>query len=257
MFPVKYSVAVVLVIAGIIGSCSRGGAPISKSLQQPATINNSEKMKIEIWTDVMCPWCYIGKRRFEKALSQFKHKDKIEVEWKSFQLNPSMRTDTSKTTAQYLAESKGWSPGQTKQIFENVTQLAKAEGLQYDFDKTVVANSFDAHRLLQLAKRYGKGDAVEELLFKAYFEEGKNIADYTALIEIGQKAGLNKEEVKQVLHSDAFKEDVKKDAQEANNLGCTGVPFFVINRKYGISGAQDSGTFLKALEKAFAEWEGK
>lgn len=220
-------------------------------------MQSNERMRIEIWTDVMCPWCYIGKRRFEKALAQFAHKDKIEVEWKSFQLNPNQKTDVSKSTAQYLAETKGWSAEQTKQIFENVTQLAKAEGLNYNFDKTVVANSFDAHRLLQLAKQQGKGEAIEERLFKAYFEEGKNIADHATLMELAADAGLKKEEVQQMLIDSTFANEVRHDVREAAEIGCTGVPFFVINRKYGISGAQDPSTILKTLEKAYGEWEGK
>jgi len=211
------------------------------------------KMQIEIWSDVMCPWCYIGKRRFEKALAQFEHKDKIEIEWKSFQLNPSMKTDTSKSINQYLAEIKGWTLDYSRQMHDQVTQLAKAEGLNYDFDKAVVANSFDAHRLMQFAKTNGRGHEIEERLFKAYFEEGKNIADHNTLTELGVDVGLNKEEIKKVLAEGAFADEVKKDVHEANAIGCTGVPFFVLNRKYGISGAQEPETFLKALEKAFGE----
>jgi predicted DsbA family dithiol-disulfide isomerase len=210
-------------------------------------------MKIEIWSDVMCPWCYIGKRRFEKALSQFANRDKIEIEWKSFQLNPSMKTDPGKSINQYLVEIKGWTLDKAKQAHEHVTQLAKAEGLNYNFDKVIVANSFDAHRLLQLAKKNGIGNEMEERLFKAYFEEGKNIADYNTLIGLGTDVRLDKEEVKQMLMNETFADEVRKDAQEANEIGCTGVPFFVLNRKYGISGAQEPATFLKALERAFEE----
>lgn len=124
-------------------------------------------MKVEIWSDVMCPFCYIGKRRFEKALEQFQEKDSIEVVWKSFQLNPAMITEPGKNINQYLSEIKGWSLAQAKQANDYVTSMAKELGLNYDFDKAVVANSFDAHRLVQLAKVNGKGDTVEEQLFKA------------------------------------------------------------------------------------------
>ena len=131
-------------------------------------------MKVEIWSDVMCPFCYIGKRRFEAALLKFEHKDEVEIIWKSFQLNPHMKTDPEKNINQYLAEIKGWTLDQAESMNERVTQMAKAEGLHYDFDKAIVANSFDAHRLIQLAKTHNKGDEAEERLFKAYFSEGKN-----------------------------------------------------------------------------------
>lgn len=235
----------------LLNSCLNSWKKLPNEVQNHTMSNN--KIKIEVWTDVMCPWCYIGKRRFEKALSQFGHKDKIEVEWKSFQLNPSMKTEPNKSINQYLAEIKGWSVEYAQQMHDHVTQLAKKEGLSYNFDKAVVANSFDAHRLLQFAKTKNKGEEMEERLFKAYFEEGKNVADHDTLTELGEEIGLNKEEIKTMWASGTFTDEVKKDLQEANEIGCTGVPFFVINRKYGISGAQEAGTFLKAMEKAFLE----
>jgi len=130
-------------------------------------------MKVEIWSDIMCPFCYIGKRRFENALKEFPHKDDIEIVWKSFQLNPAMKTDPGKNINQYLSEVKGWSLTQARQANDYVTKMAKEVGLYYDFKKVVVANSFDAHRLIQLAKVNGKGDEMEEQLFKAYFTEKK------------------------------------------------------------------------------------
>lgn len=243
-------------IVGILffDSCSNSGKQIAKNLQNTSMNSTNGKMKIEIWTDVMCPWCYIGKRRFEKALVQFEHRDSVEIEWKSFQLNPNMKTDTSKNIYQYLADSKGWTLEYSKKMHVHVTDLAKAEGLNYNFDKAVVANSFDAHRLLQFAKKNGKGDEMEERLFKAYFEQGKNTADHNTLTELGGEIGLDKEEIKTIWISGAFADEVRKDLHEANEIGCSGVPFFVINRKYGISGAQEPGTFLKAMEKV---WESK
>ena len=137
-------------------------------------VEKQKTIKVEIWSDVMCPFCYIGKRKFESALAQFKDKDKVEIVWKSFQLNPNQITDPSKSTVQYLAETKGWSMDYTRSTIQHVTGMAESVGLHYDFDKAVVANSFDAHRLIQFAKSKGKGDAAEERLFKAYFTEGKN-----------------------------------------------------------------------------------
>jgi predicted DsbA family dithiol-disulfide isomerase len=210
-------------------------------------------MKIEIWSDVMCPFCYIGKRKFEAALEQFENKENVEVVWKSFQLNPAMKTDPSKNITEYLAEIKGWSIQQAKEMNAHVTNMAKEVGLHYDFEKAIVANSFDAHRLIQLAKKHGKGDAAEEQLFKAYFTEGKNTDDHKTLLEIGQSIGLDELEIKEVLASNQFSEEVKKDINEAQQIGVRGVPFFVVDRKYGVSGAQPSEIFLETLTKAWAE----
>lgn len=211
-------------------------------------------MKVEIWSDVMCPFCYIGKRKFEDALSKFENKDQIEVVWKSFELNPSLVTNPDKNLTEYLAESKGWSLDQTRQIQSQVLDMAKEVGLHYDFDKAVVANSFDAHRLIQLAKTKGKGDDAEERLFKAYFIEGKNTGDRETLVQLGTDIGLDSEELSKVLSSDAFADAVQRDKYEANQIGVRGVPYFVFNDKYAVSGAQASETFLGALRQSYAEW---
>jgi predicted DsbA family dithiol-disulfide isomerase len=212
-------------------------------------------MKVEIWSDVMCPFCYIGKRRFEKALEQFPAKDSIEVDWKSYQLNPSMKTEPGKNINQYLSEVKGWSLAQAKQANDYVTRLAKEVGLIYDFDKAVVANSFDAHRLVQLAKVNDKGDAMEEQLFKAYFTNGKNIAEHNTLIQLAKAIGLEERAVKRVLSSDEYADAVERDIFEAHQIGVRGVPYFVLNDRYELSGAQATETFLGALNKAWGEWE--
>jgi predicted DsbA family dithiol-disulfide isomerase len=206
-------------------------------------------MKVEIWSDIMCPFCYIGKRRFEKALSQFPGADNVEIEWKSFQLNPEMKTDTNKNINQYLAEIKNWSLNQAQEMNDRVALMAKDEGLHYDFNKAIVANSFDAHRLIQYAKTLKKGDEAEERLFKAYFTEGKNISDRSVLIDLAEDIGLNKNEAEDVLKNDKFTENVNDDILEAAKIGVTGVPFFVFNRKYAVSGAQEAETFLDVLTK--------
>lgn len=210
-------------------------------------------MKVEIWSDVMCPFCYIGKRKFENALAQFEHKENVEIVWKSFQLNPTMKTVPGKNINQYLAEIKGWSPEQAKSMNDRVTGIAKAVGLHYDFDKAVVANSFDAHRLIQFAKTKGKGDAAEEALFKAYFTEGKNTADHAVLLDLATTIGLDAAETKQVLDSDAFSTEVRFDIAHAEQVGVTGVPFFVLGNKYAVSGAQESDVFLQALNTTWQE----
>lgn len=212
-------------------------------------------MKIQIWSDVMCPFCYIGKRRFEAALQQFTHKEDVEIEWKSFQLNPNLKTDPNTNINQYLADIKGFTIDHAQQLNNHVTQMAAEAGLTYNFDKAVVANSFNAHRFAHLAKQHGLGNEAEEALFKAYFTDGKNIDDDEVLEELGTALGLDKNEIKQTLASNKFADDVKQDINQAQQLGITGVPFFVMNNKYGVSGAQAVPVFLQTLEKSYSEWE--
>ena len=214
-------------------------------------------MKVEIWSDVMCPFCYIGKRKFEQALERFPHRDNVQVTWKSFQLDPAIKSGHGRSVNEYLAERKGWSLDQARKMNDHVTQSAKGVGLDYDFDKAVVANSFDAHRLVQLAKTKGLDGAVEENLFKAYFTEGKDIADRETLAKIGAEAGLDETEIRATLQGDAFAAEVHRDILESRQIGVQGVPFFVVDRKYAVSGAQDSATFLKVLEQALHPSSGR
>lgn len=208
-------------------------------------------MKIEIWSDIMCPFCYIGKRRLEGALANFEFADQVEIEWKSFLLNPDMKTDASKSTLEYLAETKGWTMDQTKEITSQVVAMAREEKLEYQMDKTVVANAKKAHRLLQFAKLHNLGDAMKERLLKAYFVEGANIDDDQTLLNLGQEVGLDKNEIEKSLYSEELNAKVEQDIYESKLLGVSGVPFFVLNRKYGISGAQPIEVFTETLEKAW------
>lgn len=212
-------------------------------------------MKVEIWSDVMCPFCYIGKRRFEQALEKFDGKEEVEVEWKSFQLNPNLQTDPSVNINQYLADVKGWTLDHAKQLNGQVTEMAAGVGLTYNFDTAVVANSFDAHRFAHLAKKHNLGDKAEELLFKSYFTDGKNIADHQTLVELGVEMGLDEQEVTQVLEHDTYTNEVHQDVNEAARLGVRGVPFFVFDRKYAISGAQAPEVFEQTLQGAYDEWK--
>ena len=212
-------------------------------------------MKIDIWSDIRCPFCYIGKRRLEAALSSFPQKDKVEITWHSFELDPAMKTDTGTDVYTYLAERKGQSRDWSVQMHEHVTQTAKDAGLDYRFDKAIMANSFNAHRLIQLAKTQGLGDAAEEALFRAYFTEGKNIDDKDTLVAIGTGIGLEESKIKEMLSSDAYTKEVRADEAIAHEIGINGVPFFVLNNKYGVSGAQPSEVFLSALQQAWADYE--
>lgn len=211
-------------------------------------------MKIEIWSDVVCPFCYIGKRKLEKALEKFTHKDKVELEWKSFQLNPDQVTNPGLNTLEHLAQSKGWSMAQTRQITSNVEEMAKEEGLDFDFEKAVVANTKRAHQLIHLAKESGKQDEMKERLLKAYFSEGKNVDDLKTLIDLGKEIGIEEEKIKVTLESNTLEEAVDQDIYESRLIGVRGVPFFVLDRKFGISGAQPDEVFDQTLEKAWAEF---
>lgn len=214
-------------------------------------MNHFKPMKVEIWSDIMCPFCYIGKRKFESALSQVEFKDSIEVEWKSFLLNPDIKTDPSKSTVEYLAEVKNMSVEHAKQMTDQVVQMAAQSGLKFNYEKTVVANTRNAHRLIQMAKVHLLGDKAEETLFEAYFTEGRNMDDKGTLIELGQRIGLDPDEVSQMLDSDQFDDKVRQEIFEAQQIGVRGVPFFVIDNKFGISGAQQENVFVNALNKAY------
>ncbi len=212
-------------------------------------------MKVEIWSDVMCPFCYIGKRHFEKAIEKLTYQNEIEVEWKSFQLNPEYHNTTAESLYDYLARAKGMSVEQAKQLTGNVKQMAANVGLTLDFDHSVPANSFDAHRLLHFAKSKGLQNEAEEALFHAHFIEGKDIANKEELVAIGEKIGLNLVETQQVLAGNDHDEEVRYDVYESQQLGIRGVPYFIFDRKYALSGAQPIETFEAAVKQSFEEWK--
>ncbi len=213
-------------------------------------------MKVEVWSDIMCPFCYIGKRNYETALKQFQNRNLVEIEWHSFQLDPNIPVNNGKkeNVYQYLAEKKGFSYEHSKKLHEKLIQTAKNAGLEYNFDTAIVANSFDAHKMIQLAKTKGLGDAAEERLFRAYFTEGRDFGEADTLVSLGKDIGLQENEIRDALKSDEYTLKVEQDIQEANDIGVGGVPFFVFNRKYAISGAQPPEYFLQTLQKSFEEW---
>jgi predicted DsbA family dithiol-disulfide isomerase len=211
-------------------------------------------LKVEIWSDVVCPWCYIGKRRFEGALSRFEHADQVEVEWKSYELNPTAGPHREgRTLAEGLAKKYGVSLAQAQAMNDRVTAAAAELGLEYRLDIAQPGNTFDAHRLSHLAKERGLGIEMEEKLFSAYFLEGRAIGKAETLVEIAVEAGLPKADAEAVLASDQYATNVRADEQESAQLGIQGVPFYVINRKYGVSGAQPEDLFLQALSQAWSE----
>jgi predicted DsbA family dithiol-disulfide isomerase len=210
-------------------------------------------MKIEIWSDIACPFCYIGKRKIEKAIQKLDDSSQVEVEWKSFQLNPDLVSDPSLSTLDYLSQSKDWSMEQTLQVTSQVVAMAKEEGLNFDFTQTVVANTKKAHRLLHLAKASGHQDQLKERLLKAYFSEGLNVDDTDTLLRLAEEVGLNKQSVEYTLHSEEYTDALEQDAYESKLIGVQGVPFFVFDRKFGISGAQPDEVFDRTLKQALDE----
>ena len=213
----------------------------------------ANKLKIQIWSAIMCPYCYIGKRRIEGALAQFNQKDAVEIEWKSFQLDSNFVASADDNIYDHLAEKYRKDREWAKEMVDNMTQNAKNSGLEFNFDKAILANSYNAHRLLHLAKKHHLGDSLKELLFKAYLTDGKNVDDLATLSALGQEVGMDKDLVEGVLNSDAYGDAVKQDIMMAQQIGVQGVPFFVFENKYAVSGAQHEETFVKTLEKVWEE----
>ena len=210
-------------------------------------------MKVEIWSDVVCPWCYIGKRRLETALARFDGAADVEVEWRSFQLNPDQPRGARTTHAEYLRAKIGGSLEQVQLMNARVTALAAAEGLAYDFERYQVINTFDAHRVAHLGTSHGLGDAIQERFLRAQLVEGEVLDDPDTLVRLGAEVGVPADEVHDVVATDRFAAEVAADIQLARALGITGVPFFVIDRRYGVSGAQPADLLLRALETARTE----
>jgi predicted DsbA family dithiol-disulfide isomerase len=213
-----------------------------------------EIVNVEIWSDVVCPWCYIGKRRFERALAAFEHRNEVEVQWRSFELDPrAAREPSGEDPAERLARKYGMTREDALAAHARVTGLAAQEGLTYRLDAARPANTFDAHRLLHLAAERGVQAAAEERLFAAYFTEGRSLGDPDTLVALAAEVGLDEAAAREVLRSDAYADAVAADEREASELGISGVPFFVVDRRYGISGAQPAELIQQALERAWAD----
>lgn len=213
------------------------------------------KMKVEVWSDIMCPFCYIGKRRFETALKSFEDNDQIELVWKSYQLAPDLKTQPNKSIHEFLAEHKGTSIDEATGMNNQISQMAAQVGLTFDYDNMVVANSFNAHQFAHFAKQFDKQNEAEELLFQAHFTDGKNIDDIAVLVALGAALDLDTAALKKALENNSYSDNVKEDIVEAQQIGVRGVPFFVFNRKYAASGAQSEDVFLQTIEKSFQEWK--
>ncbi len=209
-------------------------------------------MKIEIWSDIACPWCYIGKRRFESALAEFAHRGSLDIVWRSFELDPNAPPRQTRPSVELLAAKYGMTVAKAQSMMDGMTATGAAEGVTFRFDRSVSGNTFDAHRLIHFAAAHASRDKMVERLFAAYFTEGEAMGDHETLMRLAAGVGLDAAAVGHMLASDAFASDVRDDEQRARDFGISGVPFFAIDEKYGISGAQPASAMLGALTEA---WE--
>ncbi|WP_260625715.1 DsbA family oxidoreductase [Hymenobacter sediminicola] len=212
-----------------------------------------KKIPIEIWSDIVCPFCYIGKRRLEKALASFPHSDAIEIKWRSFELDPEANPMPGENQYKRLASKYGKTEDWARQMSANMTQMAAEEGLAFDFDHAVPANTFRAHQLVHLAAQHGLQDAAKERLFKAYLEEGQDINEVATLIRLAQELGIPNDQAEKVLAADAFAQEVRHDEYQARQIGVRGVPYFVFDDKYAVSGAQPAEMFAEVLARVWEE----
>jgi predicted DsbA family dithiol-disulfide isomerase len=209
-------------------------------------------MDVEIWSDIACPWCYVGKRRFESALSQFDHADQVNITWRAFELDPEAPLETQGDVAQRLADKYGMSLEQAQTMEADMTATAAGEGLDYRLDIRRSANTFDGHRVIRLATEHGLGDAMKERLLRAHFSEGELVSDHATLVKLALEAGLDGDEVSAMLAGDRFADEVRADETTARQFGISGVPTFVIDRQIGVSGAQTPDVLLGLLQQG---WE--
>jgi len=208
-------------------------------------------MRIDVWSDLVCPWCYIGKRRLEHALEQLRLDESLEIVHRSFQLNPSAPMGTTSKRRDYLMAKYGWSADKAVQIDADMEKRAAVDGLEYHLSENgLTGNTLDAHRLVHLAREQGLQDAAVERFFRGYFTEQRSLFDKESLVPLSVEAGLGADEVRRVLAGNDYADAVTADVQEAQSLGVSGVPFFVFNRRLGLSGAQPVDVFVEALKQA-------
>ncbi len=208
-------------------------------------------LKVEIWSDIACPWCYVGKRRFEAALAGFEHRDQVEVSWRSFELDPGAPREREGDRIEHLARKYGTSREQAERMLEQMTAVAAGEGLDFRFDIARSGNTFDAHRLTHLAAAHGRQDAMKERLFRAYLSEGEVIGDPAVLERLGLEVGLPEHELRELLAGDRYAAEVREDEQLAASLAITAVPFFVVDRAIAASGAQPPELLRELLDRAW------
>jgi predicted DsbA family dithiol-disulfide isomerase len=210
-------------------------------------------MRVDIWSDLVCPWCYVGKRRFERALATFPHRSEVEVVHRSFQLDPNVPAHQTRDRRASLAEKYGMTEAQARASEQRMERLAAEEGLEFHLDGGLVGNTFDAHRLVHLARERGLQDPLIERLFRAHFTERRSLFDHQSLVDLAAEAGLDRDETWRVLADGIHAGAVRADEARAHALGASGVPFFVFADRYGVSGAQRSEVFSEVLARAWEE----
>jgi predicted DsbA family dithiol-disulfide isomerase len=209
-------------------------------------------MNVEIWSDIACPWCYVGKRRFEAALGRFEHRDAVDVVWRSFELDPAALPVREGDRAEHLADKYGTTLERARQMQDRMTEVAAGEGLDFRFDLSRSANMLDAHRLIHLAKSHGLQDELEERLFRAHLSEGEVLSDHETLIRLAAQVSVDEDEVRETLATDRFEADVREDERTAAALGIDAVPFFVVDRSRGAAGAQPPEVLLDLLRQGWS-----
>jgi predicted DsbA family dithiol-disulfide isomerase len=214
-----------------------------------------KKLHVEVWSDIACPWCYVGKRRLAAALAEFAERDAVEITWRSFELDPSAPREPLPPTghAERLAKKYGRSLAQAQEMLDHMTRLGAAEGIAFDYSRIRTGNTFDAHRMLHLARAVGLADALAERLFAAYFCEGRAVSEPATLVELAREVGIDTGRAEALVHTDLYDEEVRAEQHDARELGISGVPFFLVGRRYGVSGAQPREVLLRALEQACRE----
>jgi predicted DsbA family dithiol-disulfide isomerase len=212
-------------------------------------------MELEIWSDIACPWCYIGKRRLETAMSQFEHADEVTVTWRSFELDPTAPAAREGDLAGLLARKYRMSIEQARESQAHLVNMAAAEGLEFQFERARSGNTFDGHRLIHLAAEHELQGAMKERLLRAYFTEGRLISDHATLVELGAEVGLEPDEIQHMLTGDGFAGEVRADEEAAATLGISGVPTFIVDRKVGVTGAQPPEMLLEMLRQGWARRE--
>ena len=210
-------------------------------------------MQVEIWSDIVCPFCYLGKRRFEAGLAQFGHPEAVEIVWRSFELDANTAPRPGQSVFDHMAERKGISLGQSQQMHAQVTAAAAEVGLAYNFDKAVAVNTFLAHQLLHFAAAHGRQPAAKERLFRAYYTEGHDTGNIETLAALAAEIGLDAAAARQALLAGTYAEAVRRDEARAQQVGVRGVPFFVFEGKYAVSGAQAPEVFADVLQKVWHE----
>ena len=210
-------------------------------------------MDVDIWSDIACPWCFVGKRRFEAALAQFAHRDEVTVTWHAFELDPGAPAEREGDHAALLARKYGRSTEQAQEMLDGMTAVAAGDGLAFRFDLARSGSTFDGHRLVHLAAAHGRQDAMKERLFSAYLEQGELMSDHATLARCAAEVGLPAGEVAELLAGERFADEVREDESTAAALGISGVPFFVVDRRFGASGAQEPAALLQLLEHGWAE----